>query len=147
MTHVRMSLFAIVWLIVAAAGCSHYVAPGRGADFSQVGLTHEGQKQATDFPMRQAFDRKPLARFPAAIAVARIQAPQYSSRTAQSWGDGAYSLVTTRDIEKPEQLKRLGQLPMISGIAPIGRLSLVGAPRFESDEQLRLAAAQHGADI
>ena len=63
----------------------------------------------------------------------------------QSYGTGAYSVVTTRDIEKPEQLDGLGKLPMVSGIAPINRLLL--KPNFESDEELRQAAAQLQADM
>ena len=113
---------------------------------SQVGLTPEAQKQGTDFNMRAAFERKPLARFPAAVAVARVQAPDYASRTAQGWGRGNYCIVTTRDVEKPEQFEKLSKLPMIHGIAPISRTFLTTS-HFTNDEPLRQAAAQLQADM
>jgi signal transduction histidine kinase len=138
--------FACLLVFVVAAGCSEYVAPGRGADMSQVGLTPEAQKQGTDFDMRAAFERKPLARFPAAVAVVRIQAPEYASRTAQGWGHGNYCVVTNRDVEKPEQFQKLSKLPMLHGIAPISR-SLVTTSHFTSHEPLRQAAAQLQADM
>lgn len=133
-------------LLSGLVGCSHYVAPGRGADMGAMGLTPEARQQQTDFGMRGAFDRKPLAHFPAAIAVARVQAPEYRSRTAESWGRGSYSIVTTRDIEG-DKLDKLTRLPMIDGIAPIGRLSLMPMPVFKTDQELRYAAAQLQADM
>src|SRR5687768_10407238 len=126
--------------LTLVCGCSAYVAPGRGADMSQVGLTPEAQKKGTDFDMRAAFERKPLARFPAAVAVARIQAPGYESRTAQTWGHGNYCIVTNRDVEKPQHFEKLSKLPMLHGIAPISR-SLLTTSHFTSHEPLRQAAA------
>ena len=131
-------------LLAIAAGCSEYVAPGRGASLDQ--LAPEARREATDVNLRAAFDRKPLANFPASIAVARIQAPGYRSYTAQGWGNGRYSLITTRDIEKPEQFDKLAALPMVQGIAPIGRLS-ISSPDLRSDVELRQAAAQLQADM
>jgi len=75
----------------------------------------------------------------------RVQAPDYASNTAQSFGTGAFCVVTTRDVEKPEQIDRLGKLPMVSGIAPLNRLLL--PQNLQSDLELRQAAAQLQADM
>jgi hypothetical protein len=138
----KRSFLAICLL---AAGCAEYVTPGPGANLERVGLTKSVRDASTDGVIQKSFDKKPLASFPASIAVVRVQAPNYSSSTAQSYGNGAFSVVTTRDIEAPDALDRLKKLPMISGIAPIGRLLL--PPNFDSDQQLREAAAKLQADI
>src|SRR5262249_44368939 len=72
-------------------------------------------------------------------------APGYHSATAEGWGRGSYSIVTTRDIEAPAQLARLQNLPMVRGIAPINRLLLPSD--LYTDRELRPAAAQLHADM
>ncbi len=139
---IKLALLALSLLTV---GCAEYVTPGPGADLERVGLTKTVRQASTDGVIQKAFDKKPLANFPTSIAVVRVQAPGYVSKTVQSYGTGAYSVVTTRDIEKPEQIERLGKLPMVSGIAPINRLLL--KPDFQSDVELRQAAAQLQADM
>ena len=84
-------------------------------------------------------EAKPLAAFPASIAVVRVQASGYQSQTAQGYGYGNYSVVTTRDVEKDDCMERLEKLPQVAGIAPIGRLLLT--PHLQSDMELRQAAA------
>src|SRR5215510_6345952 len=82
-------------------GCASYVTPGRGADMKAIApaaATLQGDRKPTD-PIQQAFDRKPLAHFPAGVAVVRVQAPGYTSATTQGWGEGQFSIVTTRDVE------------------------------------------------
>lgn len=128
-----------------AGGCASYTTPGRGADLSQVGLSEEARRNLSDPMVRSTLETKPLAAFPTAIAVARIQATNYSSRTASSWGAGKYSVVLTRDVEKEEQFARLGKLPMVSGIAPMNRLIL--CTDLRDDLQLREAAARLHADM
>lgn len=136
------------WMIVAlmalAGGCTSYVTPGRGAEM-QTFAPASSFGVGTDGTIRSSFDKKPLASFPAAVAVARVQGPGYRSRTAQGWGSGKYSVVTTRDVEKPEQIQRLSRLPQLKGIAPINRLLLQGT--LDSDLALRQAAAQVQADM
>src|SRR5687768_1452141 len=82
-----------------AAGCASYATPGGPADLGVMGVRPQlaaDRAAQTDVTMQEKFDRKPLARFPTAVAVARVQAPGYRSRTASSYGRGAYSVVTTR---------------------------------------------------
>jgi hypothetical protein len=108
-------------------------------------VTPEVRKGLTDSSVQAGFERKPLAKFPAAVAVARIQESGYHSLTADGYGRGAYSVVTTRDVETPEQMARLEKLPMLQGIAPINRLML--PPELKSDLELRRAAASLQADL
>jgi hypothetical protein len=130
------------------AGCSSYATPGGAADLAVMGVQPDlaaAIASQTDVTMQEKFDRKPLARFPAAIAVARVQAPGYESQTAGSFGRGAYSVVTTRDVEKPEHLAKLAKLEGISEVGPISRV-LIPA-QLKSDQELREAAAAMRADM
>src|SRR5688500_5150296 len=139
--------FRLVLILCAGkTGCAaSYVAPGRGAQIAVFGATAEAQAAGTDAYIQKELDRKPLAAFPASIAVARVQAAGYASRTASGWGTGQYSVVTTRDIETDADTERLGKLPMIRGVAPLNRLVL--PQRFQTDYELRHAAAKMHADV
>jgi len=141
-------LGSVAVFFVGLAGCVEYTAPGGPADMAVMGV--EPQLQAdraaqTGYTMQEKFDRKPLAKFPTAVAVARVQAPGYRSRTAGSHGQGAYSVVTTRDVETDEQVERLAKLPMVKGIAPLNRMLL--PPELKSHADLRDAAASLQADV
>jgi hypothetical protein len=131
-----------ICLISICAGCASYTPPGRAAEFSALGVSKE---QLTDSYIRTALDRHPLATLPASIAIVRVQQSEYHSNTAESFGHGNYSVVTTRDIEKPEQMERLAKLPMVRGIAPINRMLL--SSDLMSDHELRSAAAELHADM
>jgi len=139
----RVSALAALFFAVGCA--SSYSAPGPGADLGALGVTPEMQQANTPADINANFNRKPLARFPANVAVVRIQAPNYSSPTSQSFGGGAYSVVLTRDVEPEDAIKRLAKLPDIRGIAPVGRLIL--PTHFKSDQELRQAAASLQCDM
>ncbi|MDB5326869.1 MAG: putative lipoprotein [Phycisphaerales bacterium] len=127
-----------VFLCFAAVGCApSYVVPGGPARLDAL--------KDTDSYLRSAYEAKPLARFPATIAVARVQSGTYQSRTAQSYGEGAYRLITTRDVETDADFEKLGQLPGVAGVAPVNRMLVPEQLRTEDD--LRLAAARVKADI
>jgi hypothetical protein len=133
-------------LMVVVSGCASYAVPGRSADMRDVGAPDASQLgPGTNGQIRESFGKRPLASFPAGIAVARVQASGYSSATAKGWGEGRFSIVTTRDVEKDEQFQRLTKLPQVRGIAPIGRLLIDG--RLDSDLPLRQAAAKLQADM
>jgi hypothetical protein len=74
-----------------------------------------------------------------------VQAPGYQSDSAQSYGEGNYCVITTRDVESEKDWKRLAKLPMVTGVAPINRLLL--PHQLNSDLELRQAAASLHADI
>src|SRR4051812_46847947 len=122
----RLAALCLIGIFaITQSGCTaSYVTPGRAADMRMVGVTAEMQKAQTDPGIRAAMQSKPLASLPAAIAVVRIQGPNYRSNTAEGWGSGKFTVVTTRDIEKDEDFARLEKLPMIKGLAPINRLLL-----------------------
>jgi hypothetical protein len=134
-------------------GCASYTTPGRGANLEAFGVggdaaaaTATDRRDAlSDRSVVQAAGKRPLATFPTGIAVARVQAPGYQSRTAQGFGTGRYSVVTTRDIEKPEQIQRLAGLPLVTGIAPLNRLLLPS--ELNGDLELRQAAGTLHADM
>jgi hypothetical protein len=140
----RISIVSCI--VILLTGCAAaYHAPGRAADFRALGITPEIQHAGTPSDLNSAFDRKPLASFPAAVAAVRIQAPGYVSQTAQGWGHGAFSIVTTRDVESDQSMERLRKLPHVRGIAPVNRLLLPA--QLNSEKDLRTAAAQLQADM
>ena len=141
----RWTLVAIVFGCSALIGCASYVAPGRGANMGAFGISQADREANTDASIQVSLDKKPLAGFPASIAIVRVESPGYESHTANSYGSGAYSVVTTRDVEKPEQLDRMLKLPMIQGIAPVNQLLL--SSNLQSDRELRQAAAMLHADF
>src|SRR5688572_25348799 len=141
-----MRLMLVLILCAVMTGCAaRYATPGRGAQMALFGATKAEQKEGTDANIQKELDRKPLAAFPASIAVARVQAAGYASRTASGWGTGQYSVVTTRNIETDADTERLGKLPMVRGIAPLNRLVLPHS--LQTDYELHHAAAKMHADV
>jgi hypothetical protein len=134
-------LGAAAWL----CGCASYRTPGGPADFRALGITEQAVRDNTDFSIAQRLDRKPLAGFPAAIAVVRVQGRGYRSYTAEGYGSGSYTVVPVRDVETDEQFGRIERLVMVRGIAPLNRLVL--PDRFETDRELREGAATAQADM
>jgi hypothetical protein len=135
--------------IALLAGCASYATPGRGAQMDLFGGGSPASPQAkaanTDAGIQQVLDKKPLASFPASLALVRVQAPGYISYTARGWGGGAYTVLTTRDVEKPEDVTRINALPQVRGVAPLNRLVIPTV--LNSDFELRAAAARMHADI
>lgn len=136
----RTANVAICWLLTIVCGlmpgCTVYRTPGGGVRMDAIATGS----------IRERLDRKPAASFPAHIAVARVQAPGYSSYTThEKSGSGSFSVITTRDIETPADFERIAKLPQVAGVAPISRLLLPS--KLESDADLRLAAASLRADI
>ena len=147
----RQPIFLCLSLLLALTGCASYTAPGGPADMGRLGArTLERQlqqnQQTRGDGIVEAFAREPLADFPASIAVVRVQAPGYRSYNTTGYGSGAFSVVTVRDLEfEQNPLQKLVDEPLIAGIAPLNRLLVPN--KLESDEDLRLAAAQVQADM
>src|SRR5690349_8570919 len=109
-------------LLVSLAGCgTAYVTPGRAAPMAALGATEVDQLRGADSAINDAMAKKPLASFPAAVAMVRVQSPEYRSRTATGWGTGRYSIVTSRDVESVADVEKLSSLPMLRGLAPLNR--------------------------
>jgi hypothetical protein len=134
-----------IGLLFFVTGCATYVTPGRGAPMAKLGAAAVDQKKATDGGIAEAMAKRPLASFPAAVAIVRVQSPGYRSYTAQGWGTGQYSIITTRDVEAQADVDKLGQLPMLRGLAPLNRLVL--SDQLQSDHELRVGAAKLHADM
>lgn len=127
------------------AGCSTYTTPGKPADFVALDLAPEQAKAMTEPDIAARMDRKPAATFPASIAFARVQDSGYRSYTySGSSSDGAFSLVSVRDVETPEALAKLERLPMIRGFGPLNRFVVSGTRNIRD---LRNAAAELQADM
>jgi hypothetical protein len=74
-----------------------------------------------------------------------VQGAGYRSHTSEGYGEGRFTVVTTRDVETPEAFTRLKSLPMIGGVSPLNRL--VMPRRLDNEEDLREAAASAQADM
>lgn len=125
----------IAALFLALSGCATYTTPG--GPVSMAGID--------DATIEEAYLRQPASGFPANIAMIRVQDAGYRTRTAFGHRVGAWSVVTTRDIESEEAIERISSLPLIAGVAPVGRLLLPQDARGMKD--LRRSAAQLRADM
>lgn len=129
------TIFAIL-AMAALSGCAAtYTTPAGGVSLAEIGNTD----------LRRHFAAEPASQFPANIAVARLQEGGYYSFSNRGYGNGRYSVVTTRDIETDEAYEDLGGLPLVRGIAPIGRLLLPN--RLDTVDDLRSPAARLKADL
>lgn len=139
-----------VLALTLALGCATYNTPGGRADFRAIGLVDDpaataGTGQPTDAVIASGFAKRPAARFPASVAVVRVQATGYRSPTAQTYGQGTFCVVTGRDVEPEGAIEGLASLPMLRGIGPLNRLLLPSTLQNEYD--LRKAAAELHADM
>ncbi len=130
----------LVMVMYSLAGCQSYVTPGGGAKLS--GLI---EQDLTDTEIRNVLERRPTSPFPARLAYVRIQAPGYRSYRVESFGYGAYSIVTTKDIETDAHFERLERWPMIKATAPLSRILIPS--KLRTDKELRMAAAKLHADM
>lgn len=125
-------------LAVVMGGCaSSYQTPGAGFNV--------GNLSKADEDIGEILKLKPASPFPARLAVARIQASGYSSYGNSCYGAGQYCVVTTRDIETEDDLKKISQLPMIMDVALMSRILL--PPKLDSAKDLRRAAASLKTDL
>jgi hypothetical protein len=129
--------------VVGGCGTHSYVTPGRGASMSMICGTEVDRQ--TDPSVRQELGKQPLASFPVTLAVVRVQEAGFSTRRQTGYGTGAYSVVTTQDVETPADFERLQKLPLVKGVAPLNRLVL--PENLRNGEELRRAAASLGADM
>ena len=122
-------------LMLICAGCASYVTPGAAV-----------RLQDFDRPeIAAAAARKASPNFPARLAVVRVQAPQYRSYSAESYGSGPFSVLVTQELLTDAQVTSIQGWPALAGAIPINRLLL--PPKLESFDDLRLSAAQIQADI
>jgi hypothetical protein len=92
-------------------------------------------------------EREPAASFPARLAILRVQAPDYRSRSYAGAGPraGEFSVLTVQELLREEQLATMGAWPGVAGVAPVNRLLL--PEQMDGMDDLRLAAAKLQADV
>jgi len=122
-------------LVLLSSGCASYTTPGAGVSLAGINETS----------IAEAFSREPAATFPANVAIARVQASGYASRSNSSYGRGGFSVVTTRDIETEEDFASISSIQGVVGVAPLTRI-LIPA-NLSTTKDLRVAAAQLKADL
>lgn len=125
----------VVMLIGLVSGCASYVTPGGPANLSAINRSD----------IAEVASRKPAVAFPARIAVARIQAPNYRSHSVDPLVTGSYSVVTTQELFSEAHSQELTAWPQVAAVAPINRLLL--PPKVESIDDLRMAGAKLQADV
>ncbi len=120
-------------------GCATYIPPSGRADLTAISSS----------TMKESFEARPAAGFPAGIAAVRVQAPRYHSyytdREGGVYGGGRYSVITVKEVEENSDLERLSKLPDVGGFITIS--SLLIPPTLQSDHELREAAARLKADM
>jgi hypothetical protein len=137
---------AAAFMLLATSGlggCTSYVTPGGPASFSEMGVALT--PQTADAVIAERLDRKPSARFPTNVVVVRVQQSGYRSYSDEGVGNGAFSVVTNRDVETEAHFARLGRMPGVSGVAPLSRLMV--PDKLSNERDLRAAAAQLHADV
>lgn len=134
----NIKILVLVLSALLISGCANrlsYTTPAAGVSLAEI----------DDTDIRGLFSTVPAASFPANIAIVRVQDSGYATRTNRGYGHGRYSIVTTRDIETDESFDKVSKLPLVHGIAPIGRLLLPPNPNTIKD--LRAPAASLHADL
>ncbi len=124
-------------LLLAAAGCATYTTPGAGVALPNLAKA--------DVSIADVLKVEPAAPFPARLAVARVQASGYYSRTNTCYGYGKFCVVTTRDVEPESTYERFARLPRVAGLALMNRMLLPA--QFTSLTDLRESAAMLKADL
>lgn len=134
-----ITLFAMIALF--QTGCVSYTVPGPGARMETFGVVTPGERERlTDQQIQRELELKPLVTFPANLCVAHVQGVDYRNAYGRAYGRGAYSVVTTREVETDEHFKRLADMPMVQGVATVSRMLLPS--QLNSDIELRRAAAK-----
>lgn len=126
-------LLGPAWLMSACT--AHYVTPAGGVSMTEVAGDGLGTY----------YNAHPASGFPASLAIVRVQQGGYATKTNRGYGHGRYSIVTARDIESDASLAKIQSLPMIRGVAPVGRILVPTHTNTLRD--LRSPAAQLRADM
>lgn len=122
--------------LILLGGCEHpYVTPGGAANLHLI----------READIRERFETKPAAKWPVHMALVRVQESGYYSHSSTSYGSGAYSLVTARDVESDEQIKTIASLPQVAGLASVNQLLLPS--QLQGLKELRIACASLHADM
>jgi hypothetical protein len=135
--HVKTASVLFVFTVgVGLAGCaSSYVTPGGAVSLPEI----------TESDIGDTLARQPAAPFPARLIVARLQGPGYVSYSNRGYGRGSYTVLTTRDIETDDDIRRISAMPDVKAVGQLSRVLL--PPELNTIRDLRTAAAQLRADV
>ncbi len=136
----KIKILISVFLSVILSSCAtKYVTPGGDVKISAL----------ADEDISKVLSNKPTAEFPVTIAVARIQAPEYSNYKYPNrefkTTTGNFSMILTREYDEEKQIQEIGKLKGIKQISPFNRLLL--PYNYNSIKDLRLAAAKMKAQM
>lgn len=116
-------------------GCASYVTPGAGVRLNDINRAD----------IAEIASRKPAANFPARIAIARVQAPDYRSPSTQPLASGRFSVITAQELLAESDMQAINAWPQVAGLAPINKLLLPAT--LDSVDDLRASAAKVQADV
>ena len=125
----------LLWILFMLSGCASYTTPGGPVDLAGI--------QSAD--IRELMSREAAAAFPASVAFARVQSPTYRSMTADTYGSGAYVVVTSRELMSDETVEDMARWPALRAVTPLSRLLI--SSRLDSIDDLRSAGASLKADM
>lgn len=128
-------LVIITTFLITSSCASSYVTPGGNVNLSNV----------QDTEIKETYELKPTASFPAYIAFTRIQESGYSSYSNTGYGSGRFSVITNREIESEEDIERIQALDNVAGITPLSKVII--PVDITGLRDIRLAAAKLHADI
>ncbi|MFT3919364.1 hypothetical protein [Cloacibacterium sp.] len=136
------NFLTVILLSVIAISCAvNYTTPGGDIKISNL----------ADEDISKILQNKPAIEFPANIAVARIQAPNYTNYAYQAryanpqLQNGNFSMILTRDADEESSFSEIAKLDGIKQIAPFNKLLL--PYNYNSIKDLRLAAAKMKANV
>ena len=124
-----------VAVFIGGVSCASYLTPGGPADFSTF----------TDPKLKKAYRARPAAKFPALIALVRVQGAGYENDETRGFGAGSYTVVTQEDIADEDDVQRLVNLRGVQDVVRINRMLLPSA--LVSDLEMRNAGAKLRTDL
>lgn len=134
---IKTTLLLIIASIFLTACSTYYRTPSAGVSIAAI--------SESDGDIKALYEKQATSPFPARLSILRVQDSGYVSSTNQGYGNGRYSVVTTRDIETDEAFEAIKNLPFITAVAPIARILLPA--NANSLKDLRLPAAKLKSDL
>jgi hypothetical protein len=125
----------LAWITLGLSGCVSYTTPGGPVDLTGI--------QSAD--IEELMSREAVATFPALVAVARVQSSGYESLTAETSGNGAYVVVTNRELLSDSRIEEITGWAGVRAVSPLSRLLIPS--RLSSIDDLRAASANLKADV